>query len=242
MSNDKNYYKVLGVNYASSPMEIKRAYVKLSKKYAPICYLWDRIPMCSLKRIIKRIVHKCALIHNLVSKTEMEKYMEVKQAYDVLRLRPKESDLYKRLGVERTASTDDIKRAYRRCVRKFHPSVSPYYEGAKERLEEITEAFNILHNPEKRKLYDRYGAEADYSEISSFEKIKANFLGFHSFEEVINYMGSIQNFGQEKDEQLKVEQLLPVYPYYFGKGRTRSTNHVLLNKLVPTPEDLNCAV
>lgn len=229
MKNDKNYYKVLGVNYASSPKEIKRAYVKLSKKYAPICYLWDRIPMCSLKQIMKRIAHKCALIHNLVSETAMEKYMEVKEAYEVLRRRPKESDLYKRLGVDCTASTDDIKRAYRMCARKLHPSISPYYEGAKERLEEITEAFNILHNPEKRKLYDRYGVEADYSEISSFEKIKANFLGFRSFEEAINYMVSIQNLGPKKDEQLKVEQLLPVYPYYFGKGRTRPTSHVLLN-------------
>ncbi len=230
MSNDKDYYKVLGVNYASSPKEIKRAYVKLSKKYAPVCYLWDRIPMCSLKRIIKRAAKKCEPIRNLVSDTAKEKYMEIKEAYDVLRLRPKESDLYKRLGVERTATTDEIKRAYRRCAGKLHPFASSYYEGAEERFEEIAEAFDILHNPEKRKLYDKYGAEADYSEIPSFDKTEANFFGSYSFEEVINQMEFIQKvFDQRKDEQLKVEQLLPVYPYYFGKGRTRPTSHVLLN-------------
>ncbi len=54
MSNDKDYYKVLGVNYASSPKEIKRAYVKLSKKYAPVCYLWDRIPMITPKSLHSR--------------------------------------------------------------------------------------------------------------------------------------------------------------------------------------------
>jgi molecular chaperone DnaJ len=67
-----------------------------------------------------------------------------------------ESDLYKLLGVTKTASADDLKKAHRGMVRKFHPDVNKE-PGADARFKEIQEAYDILADPEKRKMYDQFG-------------------------------------------------------------------------------------
>lgn len=66
-------------------------------------------------------------------------------------------DYYKILGVARDASQDDIKRAYRKLARKYHPDVSKEPE-AEARFKEVAEAYEVLKDPEKRKAYDRFGA------------------------------------------------------------------------------------
>jgi molecular chaperone DnaJ len=66
------------------------------------------------------------------------------------------SDLYKTLGVERKASADEIKKAYRKLARKYHPDTNKD-AGAEDRFKEISEAYDVLSDPEKRKKYDRGG-------------------------------------------------------------------------------------
>lgn len=67
-------------------------------------------------------------------------------------------DYYKILGVDRNASEKDIKRAYRKLARQFHPDVNPGDEQAEERFKEINEAHEVLSDPDKRSKYDQLGA------------------------------------------------------------------------------------
>lgn len=68
-------------------------------------------------------------------------------------------DYYKILEVERSASDKDIKRAYRRLARKYHPDVNPGDKAAEQRFKEINEAHEVLSDPDKRKKYDQFGAQ-----------------------------------------------------------------------------------
>lgn len=70
---------------------------------------------------------------------------------------PTTRDYYEVLGVERSASGDDIKRAYRRLAMKFHPDRNPGDAAAETAFKECAEAYEVLSNPERRSVYDRYG-------------------------------------------------------------------------------------
>ena len=69
----------------------------------------------------------------------------------------KYKDYYSILGVERTASADDIKKAYRKLAQKYHPDVSKDPQG-EEKFKEVAEAYDTLKNPEKRAAYDQLGS------------------------------------------------------------------------------------
>jgi DnaJ-class molecular chaperone len=68
-------------------------------------------------------------------------------------------DYYKTLGVERSADEKTIRAAFRKLARKHHPDINPGDKKAEERFKEINEAFEVLSDPEKRKMYDRFGED-----------------------------------------------------------------------------------
>jgi len=73
-------------------------------------------------------------------------------------------DYYNILGVSRNASDKDIKQAFRKLARKYHPDVNPGDKTAEEKFKRISEAYEVLSDPEKRKKYDQFGDQWQYAD------------------------------------------------------------------------------
>lgn len=95
-------------------------------------------------------------------------------------------DYYQILGVDRTATEQEIKSAYRKLALKYHPDRNPGNKEAEERFKEAAEAYSVLGDPEKRRMYDQYGhvgAQPGFSGFDSdlfadFSDILGDFFGF----------------------------------------------------------------
>jgi curved DNA-binding protein len=79
-------------------------------------------------------------------------------------------DYYKILGINKSASPKEVKDAYRKLARKYHPDLNPNDQNAKANFQQINEANEVLSDPEKRKKYDQYGK--DWEHADEFEKQK----------------------------------------------------------------------
>jgi molecular chaperone DnaJ len=66
-------------------------------------------------------------------------------------------DYYETLGVARKASADDVRKAYRKLARKYHPDLNPGDKSSEERFKNVQEAYDVLSDPKKRQMYDQYG-------------------------------------------------------------------------------------
>lgn len=79
-------------------------------------------------------------------------------------------DYYKILGLDKNATEKQIKSAYRKLARKYHPDLNPNDEGAKQKFQQVNEANEVLSDPEKRKKYDQYGKDWEHAE--AFEQAR----------------------------------------------------------------------
>ena len=121
-------------------------------------------------------------------------------------------DLYAVLGVPKSATKEEIKKAYRKLARKWHPDINPGDNTAEQKFKEISAAYDCLGNDEKRKLYDEFGAEAlnagfdaekarqyqqwgadsGTSQQQAWGQSKQDFGRYHSYEDIF---GDLFGFG-----------------------------------------------
>jgi molecular chaperone DnaJ len=111
------------------------------------------------------------------------------------------SDYYNLLGVSRDANSDEIKKAYRQLALKYHPDRNQGSEEAADRFKEVTEAYEVLRDSEKRALYDRYGKQgvrsgaagpgaAGFDFSDAIEVFMRDFGGFSGFEDLFGSRGA----------------------------------------------------
>jgi molecular chaperone DnaJ len=122
-----------------------------------------------------------------------------------------EDDYYDILGVDRNATQDEIKRAYRRLAKKYHPDRNPDNKQAEEKLKEINKAYEVLKDPEKRANYDRFGtAETDGIRMDGLGDLFRQFFGgFGGF-------GRSRRSGPPPGEDLRIRINLTFEEAFFG--------------------------
>jgi DnaJ-class molecular chaperone len=100
-------------------------------------------------------------------------------------------DYYEILGVPRTATEKDLKAAYRRLARKYHPDVNPGDKGAEASFKEVSEAFGVLSDAEKRAKYDRGGHEAFGAGFDPSRGVRIDFedLGLSDLSDLFDLFG-----------------------------------------------------
>lgn len=115
-------------------------------------------------------------------------------------------DYYKILGLEKTASEAEIKRAYRKLAHQYHPDKT---EGDEKKFKEVSEAYQVLSDPEKRKQYDQFGHTFDYQSAAGGQG-----QGFGGWD----YSG----FGGQQGVEFDFSNLGDIFDVFFGgEGRTR---------------------
>ena len=137
-------------------------------------------------------------------------------------------DYYEILGVERNASADEIKKAYRRLARKYHPDFNKDDPEADKKFNEIKEAYDVLSEPQKRSKYDRFGHQAGFDNgagAGGFEGFGGGGFGFGGiddiFEQFFGGMGGNRRRqpGPEQGNHLRYDMDITLEEAY--KGGTR---------------------
>ena len=101
-------------------------------------------------------------------------------------------DYYKVLGINKSATAAEIKKAYRKLARKLHPDLNPNDKAAQEKFQKINEANEVLSDPEKRKKYDQYGKDWQHADAFEAQKQQQQRGGGRS------YSGGAQGFDESQ--------------------------------------------
>ena len=135
-------------------------------------------------------------------------------------------DYYSILGVSRTATQDEIKKAYRKLAVQYHPDKNPGNKEAEEKFKEINEAYDVLKDEQKRAAYDRYGSDAFQGGFGGQGGFSGGFDfggGFSSFSDIFEEMfgGGFSEQGRRPQSQpgsdIRYDIAITLEEAYHGK-------------------------
>ncbi|WP_031513245.1 molecular chaperone DnaJ [Desulfofalx alkaliphila] len=129
-------------------------------------------------------------------------------------------DYYEVLGLSRDASADDIKKAYRKLARQYHPDVNPGDKEAEAKFKEAAEAYAVLSDPEKRSKYDRFGHAGANGQGFDFDGFGAG--GFGGLDDIFDIFfggGRRQRTGPQKGNDLRINMEISFKEAAFGVER-----------------------
>ncbi|AEV67109.1 DnaJ C-terminal domain-containing protein [Acetivibrio clariflavus] len=106
----------------------------------------------------------------------------------------KYKDYYSILGLNKNATQDEIKRAYRKLAKKYHPDANPNDKKAEEKFKEVNEAYEVLSDPEKRKKYDAFGSAYNFEDGFDFDPARYGFGNNVRYEYRTNVGGDYSDF------------------------------------------------
>src|SRR5215813_6696573 len=92
------------------------------------------------------------------------------------------NDYYQTLGIGKGASQDEIRKAYKRLARKLHPDLNPGDKASEDKFKKVTEAYDILSDEKKRKMYDQYGFYSDQGFANAGPRPGGGGVGFGGFD------------------------------------------------------------
>ena len=127
-------------------------------------------------------------------------------------------DYYQALGITKSASEKEIKAAYRKMARKFHPDVNPDDKDAQKKFQEINEANEVLSDPEKRKKYDQYGK--DWKHADQYQGARQSQQQQQSWGQQSYGGGQSGGFGGD----FGGEDYSDFFGSMFGRGKQRQAN------------------
>ncbi len=156
-------------------------------------------------------------------------------------------DFYEILGVDRSAGTDELKKAYRKIAIKYHPDKNPNDEEAEEKFKEAAEAYEVLNDPDKRSRYDRFGHQGigggGFGGGMNMEDI------FSQFGDIFGGGGSFDNFfggrgggrrGSQKGTNLRIKLKLNLQEVAYGVEKKIKVNRLRVDSNTKFKTCISC--